>query len=85
MTSIPFDTHDAVKTLRNAGVDERAAEAMVQVMARTTDLPKIEHLATKTDLEAAVAKLEARILWTVVGMGGAITVANILLKTLGIT
>lgn len=87
MTSIAFDTHDAVKTLRNAGVDERSAEAMVEVMKRTTDLPRVDHLATKADiaeLRTEIAKVEGRLVWWVIGSGVISTFGQALLRQLGL-
>jgi hypothetical protein len=52
MSMIAFDTLRASKLLRDAGVDERQAEAFVQVVQQTADLPPIDHLATKRDLES---------------------------------
>jgi hypothetical protein len=50
MSLIAFDTLRAAKLLRDAGVEERQAEAFVQIMQQTADLPPIDHLATKADL-----------------------------------
>lgn len=51
MTAITFDTLQASRRLRDAGVDERTAEAIVEVVSQTTELPDISKLATKADLE----------------------------------
>ncbi len=61
MVALAFDTLDAARTLRNAGVDERTAEAIVHVVQRTAELPDISHLATKDDfaaLRADIARLD---------------------------
>lgn len=51
MTSIAFDTLGASKRLRDAGLQEGVAEAIVDVVRRTADLPDIGQLATKADIE----------------------------------
>jgi hypothetical protein len=51
MTSIAFNTLQASRKLRDAGVDERTAEAIVEVVSQTTDLPDMSKLATKADLD----------------------------------
>lgn len=61
MTSIGFDTLGASKRLREAGMDERAAEAVVEIMQQTTMLPDISELATKTELLAVQAELKTDI------------------------
>ena len=50
------DTLSAVRDLEAAGIDSMHAEAIVGVVAKAR-----EELATKGDLAAAIAKLEARI------------------------
>jgi hypothetical protein len=52
-----LDTLEYMKRLEAAGVDRRQAEAHAQAV-RDTVAPQ---LATKSDLDAAVAKLEAKI------------------------
>lgn len=55
-----FDTLAAAKTLREAEFDERQAEAITAVLRRATSANRAD-LATKTDLQAEVGALEARI------------------------
>ncbi len=69
MTSVAFDTHRAVKALREAGVEERQAEAITQIVQQTADLPDVTTLATKADLAAALAKLETKLVWLIVALG----------------
>jgi len=57
--TLAFDTLKAADSLREAGVDERAAKAIVAIVQRTTELPDIAHLATKTDLALLKSDLEA--------------------------
>ena len=52
MTS-PFDTLDASKRLRDAGVEERAADAIVDLVQSAARMPDISDLATKDDLNQA--------------------------------
>ena len=61
MTAIAFDILSASKRLREAGMDERAAEAIVDIMRSTTELPDISDLATKTELSLARADLKTEI------------------------
>ena len=50
MTPIPFDTLGASKQLREAGMPEGVAEAVVSVFQHATAMPDISHLTTKEDL-----------------------------------
>ena len=63
MPSVTFDTHAAVKRLKDAGADERLAEAVVTTFGEAVT----EHVATKgditelrADLKTEIAKLETR-------------------------
>ena len=44
-----FDTLSATKRLRDAGVEERAAEAIVELVQSTAQFPDISGLATKVE------------------------------------
>lgn len=64
MTAIAFDTLGASKRLREAGMDQLMAEAIVEVMQQTTGLPDISELATKaeiTSVRADMALMESRL------------------------
>ncbi len=50
MNAIAFDTHASFKRLKDAGLNDAQAEAVVDVVSRTADLPDISQLATKEDL-----------------------------------
>jgi hypothetical protein len=76
MTSITFDTLDAARSLRDAGMDERTAAAVVAVVKQTTDLPRIDHLATKEALAALDAKVND--LRTLMFAGFGLNIASIL-------
>ena len=58
MTAIGFDTLSASKRLREAGMDQPMAEAIVELVQQTTMLPDISGLATKADLGDLAAKVE---------------------------
>jgi hypothetical protein len=47
--SMAFDTLVATKRLRDAGLEERAAEAIVELVQSTAQFPDISGLATKAD------------------------------------
>ncbi|ATQ42647.1 DUF1640 domain-containing protein [Caulobacter mirabilis] len=51
MTPFVFDTLSASKRLREAGMEEGVAEAVVSVFQHAAAMPDISHLATKDDLE----------------------------------
>ena len=85
MTASTFDTHAAVIALRNAGIDEAQAEAIVNTMRDAAGASRSD-LATKADLPALredIAALRAdfyRALWIqggaiVIILGGFITIA----------
>ena len=77
MAVLTFDTHQAVKRLQEAGVDERQAEAFVATVGDAVG----ENVATKTDiaaLRADIAALEARLyrhLWVMAAGIVGVTVA----------
>ena len=79
MNAGAFDTHAAVKTLREAGADEAMAEAIVNTASAAAGAGHDE-LATKADLRTAIeplaTKAELRSLQWVVGIQSAITVAT---------
>jgi hypothetical protein len=50
-SAIAFDTHASVKRLMQSGMPEAQAEALVEVVSKTADMPDISNLATKADLE----------------------------------
>lgn len=52
MTPFVFDTLSASKQLREAGMSEGVAEAVVSVFQHAAAMPDISHLATKADLDA---------------------------------
>lgn len=47
--NVAFDTLGATKRLRDAGLEERAAEAIVELVQSTAQFPDISGLATKAD------------------------------------
>ena len=63
MTAAAFDTHAAVKTLREAGADEAMAEAIVNTASAAAGADRDE-LATKAD----IADLRADMLKVAIGV-----------------
>ncbi len=47
--NVAFDTLSATKRLRDAGLEERAAEAIVELVQSTAQFPDISGLATKAE------------------------------------
>lgn len=70
MGILAFDTHKAVKVLRDAGADKHLAEAVVDTIGSAMG----ENVATKTDiaeLKADIAELKVWVLghlWVAVGV-----------------
>ena len=58
MATLAFDTHKAVKTLKEAGFEEIKAEAMVTTFGNAMS----ENVATKADVAELKAELKADIL-----------------------
>lgn len=67
MSAITFDTLAYVKTLREAGVEEKQAEAQATALAAVLKSGSGE-LATKQDLAAALAELKADLLKWIIGL-----------------
>ena len=53
-----FDTLSASKRLRDAGVEERAADAIVELVQSATYFPDISDLATKHDVADKATKAD---------------------------
>lgn len=60
MTTITFDTLAYVKTLRDAGIEEKQAEAQATALAAVLKAGASD-LATKDDLTRLESKLESRL------------------------
>lgn len=56
--NVAFDTLGATKRLRDAGLEERAAEAIVELMQSATHFPDISGLATKNDIANMATKAD---------------------------
>ncbi|MBF0144074.1 MAG: DUF1640 domain-containing protein [Magnetococcales bacterium] len=54
-TAIAFDTHKFIRRLRDAGVEERQAEAFSEAL-REAQETRLQDLATKADLDAKFEK-----------------------------
>ena len=88
MSTTAFDTYAAAKHLRDAGFDERQAEAAVSIVRdavnsdRGETTTKADLAEVRTDLagiesrgDAKQAALEARLTWRLVGIAAAIVAA----------
>ncbi len=53
--NVTFNTHKAVKALKNSGFDEKQAESVVETIDKAVN----ETVATKTDLALQGAKIDA--------------------------
>lgn len=62
MTPFSFDTLGASKQLREAGMPEGMAEAVVSVFHHAAMTPDVSHLATKEDLETVRADMTTKLL-----------------------
>ena len=60
MNAVAFDTYTAAKHLRDAGFDERRAEAAVAMVRDAVGADR-EQPATKGDVDTAIAGLESRV------------------------
>jgi hypothetical protein len=56
--NVAFDTLGATKRLRDAGLEERAAEAIVELVQSTARFPDISGLATKNDIADMATKAD---------------------------
>ena len=72
MATVTFDTHAAIRKLRDAGIQEPQAETIVDVFSNAVNA---EHLATKADLAA----LETRLIKWMVGI--ALSAATVAIAT----
>ncbi len=61
MNAMAFDTHAHVKRLVGTGMSEPQAEAVIEALRQTAELPDISHLATKADLQVAKSDLQAAV------------------------
>lgn len=64
MATIAFDSLSASKRLREAGLEEHVAEAIVEIVQQTTSTPDISHLATKDDLKLFATKDDLKLFAT---------------------
>ncbi len=83
-----LDTLSAAKSLTRAGFSETGAEAIVTLLKQSSELPPIDHLATRKDVETAidnaVLSLKLFVASSVLGGAAMIVPAQIVLKALGI-
>ena len=76
MNAATFDTHAAVTALRDAGLDEAPAVAIVNMVrdAASTDHSDLATKADIVEIKADVAALEARLVKWRVGLAGAVVI-----------
>ena len=74
MSAATFDTLTTARELEAAGVERRQAEAHAEALRRAVSADRDE-FATKADLDAKLAALEARLTWRLVGIAAAIVAA----------
>ena len=74
MSAAVFDTLSAARKLEAAGVERRQAEAHAEALREAVSADRDE-IATKADLDAKIAALEARLTWRLVGTAAAIVAA----------
>ena len=79
MNETTFDALAASETLAQAGFDERQAKAVAGVMRQAVGADR-DTLATKADLAAGLAALEARLTVRMIAMGGVIVAVMAALK-----
>jgi uncharacterized pyridoxal phosphate-containing UPF0001 family protein len=60
MTTIPFDTYELIKELKQSGFNEEQAEGLSSALKKTHEL-QLEGLATKQDLDNGLNRLELKI------------------------
>lgn len=58
MTAITFDTHEFIKSLRDAGFEEKQAEALSSGLRKAQE-NQLSNLVTKDDLEIKLAPVRA--------------------------
>ena len=69
MASITFDTHLYIKRLRDKGVSEQQAEAIVEII-RDAKEQSLQDAATKADLRELELRLKLHIGSMIVALGG---------------
>jgi hypothetical protein len=79
MATITFDTHQFIRTLKDAGIPENQAEAITSAIKTAQSE---QELVTKQDLTLAVKELEVNLTRWIIGAGFLQTalIAGLLLK-----
>lgn len=75
VATLVFDTHKAVKALRDAGFDDSQAEAVTEQISVAIS----ENLATRDDLEKLELRLALKVYAAVVAGAGLIKVLDFLI------
>lgn len=73
MTTITFDTHAAVKRLKEAGYSETQAEAVTALVKEGQDAAVVD-FATKTDIQLLEQRLTIKMGAMMIALGGFLTV-----------
>jgi hypothetical protein len=82
--NMAFDTLAAAKALKGAGFDEARADAIASVVRQSTELPNIDHLATKSDIDKLRLELKLFVASSVLGGAVILVLAQVILKFLGL-
>lgn len=69
MTAVTFDTHFFIKRLKDKGIPEAQAEAIIDVM-RDVREQSLDEAATKADLRELELRLKLHLGTMIVGLGG---------------
>jgi len=77
MTPFAFDTLSASKQLREAGMPEGVAEAVVAVFQHASAMPDISHLATKADVADMATKADVAGMATKADVAGMATKSDL--------
>ena len=75
MTAAAFDTLTTARELEAAGVERRQAEAIAGAVRQAVSADRGE-LATKADLDTAIADLKADMLKVAIGVAIGVVIAN---------
>jgi hypothetical protein len=76
--NVAFDTLNASKRLRDAGLEERAAEAIVELVQSAAHFPDISGLATKNDIANMATKVDVADTATRTDLAGLATKADLI-------
>ena len=72
MSVLNFDTHEAVKALSGAGVDNKQAEAIVKTVHSAINQSVGDQVATKSDIASLIAAIDSLELRMTLKLGAAV-------------